>query len=70
MTFNTSPLRPVIDEDSANYARDGVVCLRDEFDLIAAGRALLADPEWGTKVLEGRLDERRAYRVEMRARLE
>ncbi|WP_020501354.1 NADH:flavin oxidoreductase [Sciscionella marina] len=27
---------------------------RDEFDLVAVGRALLADPEWGQKVLEGR----------------
>ena len=43
---------------------------RDEFDLIAVGRALLADAEWGTKVLEGRLDERRAYRTDMRRTLD
>jgi len=43
---------------------------RDEFDLIASGRALLADPEWGTKILEGRLEQRRPYRVEMRGTLE
>ncbi|OLT48970.1 12-oxophytodienoate reductase [Saccharomonospora sp. CUA-673] len=30
---------------------------RDEFDLVAIGRALLADPEWGQKVLEGRENE-------------
>ena len=34
---------------------------REEFDLIAIGRAVLADPEWATKVREGRLDERRAF---------
>ncbi len=30
---------------------------RDEFDLVAVGRALLGDPEWATKVFEGRTDE-------------
>ncbi|WP_067562532.1 NADH:flavin oxidoreductase [Nocardia acidivorans] len=30
---------------------------RDEFDLVAVGRALLGDPEWLTKVLAGRTDE-------------
>ncbi|GAA1163098.1 NADH:flavin oxidoreductase [Streptomyces hebeiensis] len=30
---------------------------RDEFDLVAVGRALLADPEWADKVLSGRLNE-------------
>ncbi|MEV0081961.1 NADH:flavin oxidoreductase [Saccharopolyspora sp. NPDC050642] len=30
---------------------------RDEFDLVAVGRALIADPEWGDKVLGGRLAE-------------
>ncbi|OLL72407.1 2,4-dienoyl-CoA reductase [NADPH] [Pseudonocardia sp. Ae168_Ps1] len=29
----------------------------DEFDLVAVGRALLADPEWAQKVLEGRESE-------------
>lgn len=32
MPFNTSPLRPVSEEDIATYARDGVVCLRKVFD--------------------------------------
>ncbi len=32
-----------------------------ELDLVALGRAFLADPEWPTKVREGRLDEIRAY---------
>ncbi|MFF3330341.1 NADH:flavin oxidoreductase [Streptomyces sp. NPDC002888] len=34
---------------------------RDEFDLVAVGRALLQDPEWAAKVLGGRLDELTAY---------
>ncbi|WP_406348930.1 NADH:flavin oxidoreductase [Streptomyces sp. NBC_00144] len=34
---------------------------RDEFDLVAVGRALLHDPQWATKVLEGRFGELAAY---------
>ncbi|KGI78254.1 NADH:flavin oxidoreductase [Oleiagrimonas soli] len=30
---------------------------RDEFDLIAVGRALLSDPQWPTKVRQGRIEE-------------
>ncbi|MGQ4362159.1 NADH:flavin oxidoreductase [Streptomyces sp. SAS_272] len=30
---------------------------RDEFDLVAVGRALLGDPDWLTKVLSGRVEE-------------
>ena len=30
---------------------------REEFDLVAVGRALLADPQWPLKVREGRTDE-------------
>ncbi|MBE9607453.1 NADH:flavin oxidoreductase [Acetobacteraceae bacterium H6797] len=30
---------------------------RDEFDLVAVGRALLADPEWAVKLREGRAGE-------------
>ena len=43
---------------------------RDEVDLIAVGRGLLADPEWGSKVRDGRLTERRGFVAEMRGRLE
>jgi|TARA_Y100000310_G_C20694751_1_gene824785 2,4-dienoyl-CoA reductase-like NADH-dependent reductase (Old Yellow Enzyme family) len=32
-----------------------------EFDLVAVGRALLQDPEWGSKVFEERFDEIRDY---------
>ncbi|MEU2031623.1 NADH:flavin oxidoreductase [Nocardia amamiensis] len=34
---------------------------RDEFDLVAVGRALLQDPEWASKVLAGRIDELKPY---------
>ncbi|MFG2222305.1 NADH:flavin oxidoreductase [Streptomyces sp. NPDC048644] len=30
---------------------------RDEFDLVAVGRALLGDPQWAAKILEGRTGE-------------
>ncbi|MET9776577.1 NADH:flavin oxidoreductase [Streptomyces sp. NPDC006367] len=36
---------------------------RDEFDLVAVGRALLGDPEWLAKVLSGRHDELRPFHV-------
>ncbi|QEU86402.1 NADH:flavin oxidoreductase [Streptomyces viridosporus] len=34
---------------------------RDEFDIVAVGRALLQDPHWAAKVLEGRFGELRSY---------
>ncbi|MCC9311479.1 NADH:flavin oxidoreductase [Kitasatospora sp. RB6PN24] len=34
---------------------------RDEFDLVAVGRALLQDPQWAAKVLGNRLDELEPY---------
>ncbi|MET9293282.1 NADH:flavin oxidoreductase [Streptomyces sp. NPDC003077] len=34
---------------------------RDEFDLIAVGRALLGDPEWAAKILSGRTDELKPF---------
>ncbi|MGV9266424.1 NADH:flavin oxidoreductase [Kitasatospora sp. NPDC003701] len=34
---------------------------RDEFDLVAVGRALLQDPQWAAKVLAGRYDELKPY---------
>ncbi|MEV0223733.1 NADH:flavin oxidoreductase [Streptomyces sp. NPDC050704] len=33
----------------------------DEFDLVAVGRALLQDPQWAAKVLDGRFGELGAY---------
>jgi 2,4-dienoyl-CoA reductase-like NADH-dependent reductase (Old Yellow Enzyme family) len=34
---------------------------RDEFDLIAVGRALIVDPDWANKVRDGRFDELRSF---------
>jgi 2,4-dienoyl-CoA reductase-like NADH-dependent reductase (Old Yellow Enzyme family) len=34
---------------------------RGEFDLVASGRAVLADPHWAAKVADGRLEEIRPY---------
>ena len=34
---------------------------RNEFDMVAVGRALLQDPEWVTKVRDGRNDELRSF---------
>lgn len=36
---------------------------RDEFDLVAVGRALIQDPLWLTKIREGRMDELQPYRA-------
>ncbi|MFI2642711.1 NADH:flavin oxidoreductase [Streptomyces sp. NPDC018610] len=34
---------------------------RDEFDMVAVGRALLQDPEWAAKVLSDRFDDLKPY---------
>lgn len=41
-----------------------------EFDVLAVGRALLADPDWALKVREGRMAERRAYSKDLLDRLD
>ncbi|MGV9884948.1 NADH:flavin oxidoreductase [Streptomyces sp. NPDC003006] len=38
---------------------------RDEFDVIAVGRSLIADPQWADKALTGRLAEATAYDARM-----
>jgi 2,4-dienoyl-CoA reductase-like NADH-dependent reductase (Old Yellow Enzyme family) len=58
----------------ADAALDGVerveaLMAAGEFDLIAVGRALLADPDWTDKVREGRLDERIPFEKELLASL-
>ncbi|MBO0655718.1 NADH:flavin oxidoreductase [Streptomyces triculaminicus] len=35
---------------------------RDEFDVVAVGRALVSDPDWAAKALAGRLEEAVPYR--------
>lgn len=42
---------------------------REEFDLVAVGRALLADPQWALKVREARHDELQDFHKEALARL-
>jgi 2,4-dienoyl-CoA reductase-like NADH-dependent reductase (Old Yellow Enzyme family) len=42
---------------------------RDEFDLVAVGRALLVDPAWARKVHEGRFDELQPFAREALATL-
>lgn len=37
---------------------------RDEFDLVAVGRGILADPEWARKVRSGRMKELRPFGAE------
>ena len=50
-------------ESSRPVALDNLVrrLEREEFDLIAVGRALLSDPHWVTKVREGRTAELKAF---------
>jgi hypothetical protein len=51
MALNTSPLRPITDEERATYARDGVVCLRQVLNadwidlLLPVARRLVVDKE-------------------------
>ena len=42
---------------------------RGEFDMVAIGRALLADPEWVEKLRTGRADEHIAFTAEHRTHL-
>ncbi len=38
---------------------------RDEFDMVAVGRALIADPEWAAKTLRGRTEDITPFAAEM-----
>ncbi|MBM7437774.1 NADH:flavin oxidoreductase [Streptomyces sp. HB132] len=38
---------------------------RDEFDMVAVGRALIADPEWAAKTLRGRTEDITPFGAEM-----
>ena len=40
-----------------------------EFDMIAVGRALIANPDWAHKVRDGRLGDLNGYRSEMLGKL-
>jgi 2,4-dienoyl-CoA reductase-like NADH-dependent reductase (Old Yellow Enzyme family) len=41
-----------------------------EFDLVAVGRALIANPDWANQVAAGKFDELQAYRKDMLASLD
>lgn len=43
---------------------------RGDFDVLAVGRALLADPEWALKARQGRISECRPYTKELLKRLD
>lgn len=53
-------------EGSKPASLDGLIgrLERDEFDLVAVGRALLADPRWVEKVRDGRTDELKDFKRE------
>jgi 2,4-dienoyl-CoA reductase-like NADH-dependent reductase (Old Yellow Enzyme family) len=42
---------------------------RDEFDLIAVGRALLSDPQWAAKVRKGNSDALHGFEASAMAEL-
>ena len=46
-------------EGSQPASLDGLLerLAKDEFDLVAVGRALIVDPDWAEKVRDGRMDE-------------
>ena len=55
-----------------NYRIDNLVARmeRNEFDLIAVGRALLQDAQWANKIREGRSDELMEFTKDALATLE
>jgi len=55
-TFDPGALSDVSNLDKLSEAME-----RGDFDLVAVGRALLADPEWPRKIREGRVDELKAF---------
>lgn len=53
---------------AAQLARLGEMLDRGDFDLVAVGRALLGDPDWPTKVRDGRWDQLLPYDKDATAR--
>ena len=52
-------------ERSVPTSLDGLIgrLERDEFDLIAVGRALIVEPHWATKVRAGKLEDMKAFEM-------
>ncbi|MFE2941452.1 NADH:flavin oxidoreductase [Streptomyces sp. NPDC059255] len=65
ITVGSVGLDAVFDPSTLGTARVGVDSVerllerleRDEFDLVAVGRAMLADPQWANKILDGKESE-------------
>ena len=57
--LNSDFIGAFMGEASPASSLDGLIerLERDEFDLVAVGRALISDPEWAAKVRDGRNDE-------------
>jgi 2,4-dienoyl-CoA reductase-like NADH-dependent reductase (Old Yellow Enzyme family) len=57
--LNSDFLGSFMGEGSQSASLDSLIerLERDEFDLVAVGRALINDPAWAAKVRDGRLDE-------------
>ncbi|MCP4821338.1 MAG: 12-oxophytodienoate reductase, partial [Shimia sp.] len=42
---------------------------KDEFDMVAVGRALIANPDWANQVQDGKFEELAAYEKDMLQKL-
>ncbi len=64
--LNSDFIGAFMGENSPAASLDGLIerLERDEFDLVAVGRALIADPQWAAKVREGRFDELEDFNAE------
>lgn len=63
----TQSFESVMDAEIVNLDRLMERFGRDEFDLVAVGRALIADAEWPNKIREGRTSELRKFSVSILA---
>ena len=64
--LNSDFIGAFMGENSPAASLDGLIerLERNEFDLVAVGRALISDPEWAVKVRDGRFDELEDFSAE------
>jgi 2,4-dienoyl-CoA reductase-like NADH-dependent reductase (Old Yellow Enzyme family) len=64
--LNSDFIGAFMGENSPAASLDGLIerLERNEFDLVAVGRALISDPEWAAKVRDGRFDELEDFSAE------
>ena len=64
--LNSDFLGSFMGENSEMSSLDGLIerLENDEFDLVAVGRALINDPEWASKVRDGRFDQLTDFNAE------